>query len=282
MASPEDLFKPSVGYVHDIQIFDAAPREERDAVDRLMDLQQQAFRADRLGNYGQFGSLAMQMSHIERSIGNHSEAAAYADEAAEVFEQGGRTGDAIAARSTLAKEYRTLYSPDLALASLQDVLSLRTILSGSTIDSKARLLDADIQPVLRLLDSFSCTYLSSGFVGRETSDNDYPAVHLPNKSPRPSRDAVEELVNSLDQLLEIPTSMTSRAALMPLLYLSLAYKRMSHRRFGLNKVDRKIAKSKAESLGSLGFKIGIIKNPQATKLFDERRGMTVNDILQDQ
>lgn len=165
MPSPDDIIKPSPGYAHDIQALDAMPWEKHGPVDKLIDLQQRAFRADHAGNYGEFGATVTRMSRIESSLGNHAEAAAHADEAAGVFERGGHTEAAVGAHSTLAKEHRTLYTPNLALASLQDVMRLRTLVPGER-EQAGRLVDGNMQPVLRLVASFTMTYLSSqaGFI----------------------------------------------------------------------------------------------------------------------
>lgn len=264
MAGSERILQLSPEYACDIQIFDAEPWKEQGPIDELIDLQQRAFLADRLDNYGQFGSLVMEMSRVEHSIGNHSEAAAYANEAAEAFQRGEYREGAIAAHSTLAKEYRTLYSPDLALASLGEVISLRTKLSGEIYDSHDLVLDGDMQPVLRLIQSFTATYNSSWLTHHDTEDKEYPSPCLP-KSARPSRDATESLFYSLDHLVDIPVAVTDKEAAMILLRLCLLYKDLASRRLNLSSTDRKIANSKSGLFGALSALTVGIHSPQATK-----------------
>jgi hypothetical protein len=243
----------------------AEPWPQTDKVDELIDLQQQAFRADRVGNYGQFGVLVMQMSKIEGSIGNHTEAAAYAGEAAEAFEQGGLAREALGARSALAREHRITYAPNLALASLQDVLRLRTELSGEETGSTTSIIDGELKPVLRFVNSFTLTYLNS-----TADDNEYPAYFLP-KSPRPTREATEGLMGNLDELLDMPVSMNGEETAMTLLYIHMLYQQLAERQLGLSKPARKTAKSQATRLA--------LDHTAPVKAFEDG-DLTINEILQ--
>lgn len=141
----------------------AAPWNERGPVDELIDLQQQAFQADSDGARGQFGSIVMKMSQIESAIGNHSEAAAYATEATSAFEEAGHLEHAIAAHSILAREHRTLGSPDLALASLQDIIRLKVNGDGGMLDTPKPIASAEVMPILRLILSRTAGYRSGSF-----------------------------------------------------------------------------------------------------------------------
>ncbi len=279
MPSPHDSIQPSSGYAHDIRSLDAEPWKERGPVDELIELQQWAFQADRAGNSGEFGATVMNMSRVESAIGNHSEAAAYAGEAAEAFEQGGHTEEAVGARSTLAREHRTLFTPDLALASLHDVMKLRTTTPGER-GQTGRQMDFAIHPVLRLVASFTMTYLSSSWTYHTAQDNEYPVPLLPPKSPRPSREASEELLSSFDEMLDIPVSMTGKEAAMMLLRLNMLYVHMSKRRLGLSKGARRTAETRASQLAALGFRVGLA-DPRALRAF-EGNDLTLNEIMQHQ
>lgn len=165
-----------------------------------MELQQQAFRADSAGNHGEFGAIVLHMSRVERSIKNHPGAAAYADEAATAFEQAGDLEGAIAAHSILAREYRTLDSPDLAFASLQAIIRLKRASAGWESDQPTAIPGAEIEPILRLIKSFTACYLSSGLVHYSTEDAQYPAPRLPKGSQRPSEVAAEGLMGDVWRL----------------------------------------------------------------------------------
>lgn len=177
----------------DSKILDAEPWKERGPVDELIGLQQEAFRADSEGERGEFGSIVMEMSRIESLIGNHSEAAAYAYEAAEAFAQSGRLEDAISAQSTLAKESRTLDSPDMALSALTSALSLRMDWEGDPFDIPRPVKTEDAEPVLRLVRSFSAGYFSAKWTPHHTQDLIYPAPFMPRKTRLPSKDVADEL-----------------------------------------------------------------------------------------
>jgi hypothetical protein len=263
-------------YAHDIRVIDAEPWNERTAVDKLINLQDLAFRADSVGRLDQFGSLVLQMSQIEHAIGNHSEAAAYASEAAGAFVTGGHVVEAVSAHATHAKECCTLESPDLALASLEQVLSLRTKASGH---DGSPVLDASIIPVLRLSASFMATYSSSWLVQHYTDDSEYPAVVLPPKTPKPSRHASQSLLESFDQLLDIPLAMDGKEMTNFTFRFNWLYKQIARRRFGLPKAERKQAETTAELISGIMY-TSAYRDHRMIKAFDENaaHGMTLREL----
>ncbi|HEX7633439.1 MAG TPA: hypothetical protein VF401_03890 [Candidatus Saccharimonadales bacterium] len=242
MTSPENL-RPSASYAADIKILDAEPWNADGPIDRLIFLQQQAFAADRSRNHNRFGTIVMEMSGIEHEIGNHSEAAAYAEEAIGAFSQGGDTQSLIAAQSTAAKEYRLLESPDLVLSAVSSVLTNRTRLSQAQNKFAKPVLDGGMHPVLRLANSFAFSY-----TGGTAEDTEYPAYRLRRKSPRPSADAAVGLAATLEQLLDVSVLMQSNEADNTLLWLQMLYIQLAHRKFGLPRSERREAKHTSEQI----------------------------------
>lgn len=273
-----DDLQPSPEYAHDIRVIDAEPWDERTAIDELINLQDLAFRADRVGRLDQFGSLVLQMSQIEHAIGNHSEAAAYASEAAGAFVTGGHVVEAVSAYATHAKECCTLESPDLALASLEQVISFRTKASGH---DGSPVLDASIIPVLRLSDSFMATYSSNWLVQHYTDDFEYPAAVLPPKSPKPSRHASQSLLESFDQLLDIPLAMDGRQMINFTLRFNWLYKQIARRRFGLPKPERKQAETTAEQISGVMY-TSAYRDHRMIKAFDagDTHGTTLRQLAE--
>jgi hypothetical protein len=252
-------------------------------VDRLISLQQIAFEADCAGNHRRFGNAVLLMADTEREIGNHSEAAAYADTAAAAFVRGedADLDGALSAHSTLAKEWRTLESPNLAFAALQEVVRLRVAASGKAAGVASGLVGPELQAVLRLAGSFTATYRSTFLTGTfNTEDPQYPVPHLAFNSPRPSKDASEGLMNSLDGLLEAPVAMTGGSVPTTLLYLQYLYVDLSSRRLNLDKVGRKHADSQRQRLGKVRFTIGLGIRPDHVKSLG-RGDTTIEEVIQE-
>jgi hypothetical protein len=274
MSSPDDYPADRP----DLRILDSEPwRQAGQPVDQLIGLQQQAFVADLAGNHHQFGTVVMAMSQAERDIGNHTEAAAYASEAADAFLKAGSPDDAAAARATEAREYRTLYSPDLALASLSEVLALRQgVLPTSSSDSVAGRLDSRALPTMRLLANFTGTF-SRREVTHDIDGKAYPAVFI-SKYPRPSKDAAEQFIESLDQMRDLPIAMSGEEASDVLSYMATTYGIISSRHFGLKGAERSRAKHLFMALGYLGNSLGC--RPNSGNAVPLRHGyITLNDVL---
>lgn len=241
----------------DLEILDSEPwREANQPIDVLINLQQQAFEADRAGNYQQFGTVLMTMSRVEHDIDNHGEAAAYASEAAEAFEKAGSVEDATAAHATVAKEYRTLFSPDLAVASLQEVIALTGRGSDcSSPDSSSAPLDIKTLPNIRLLANFVSTF--SGVIFEDGKNGiGYPAVVFP-KYPKLNRSTASEFLSSLSGFAQMPLDMTGKEAHSVLFYLHSVYSLVANRRFGLKGMDKNQAKFMADALGRLSFSLAL-------------------------
>jgi hypothetical protein len=281
MAESDKHSDPTPDYVRDIRIFDDEPWAVRGPVDELIDLQQRAFASDRAGDYTQFGRVTMQMSGIEHSIGNHSEAAVYATEAAGAFMTAGNAGEAIGAQATLAKEHRTLLSPNLALGTLKDIIELRAQMSGGMKEGHW-VLDADMNPVLRLARSFTATYLASKLVGPvELDDPEYPSVYLP-KGPRPSSDASEELLNTLGRIQELPIGVMATNEMAGLLWhLQALHKDLGHRRLNVPGSERGDAKYTATLQAEASFRLMLKSEPEAQKMLAEFKGAALASIIEE-
>jgi hypothetical protein len=251
MSTPEDNFEPSPEFARDIKIFDAEPWTVRGPIDNLIDLQQQAFQADYSGNRPEFGAVVMEMSRIESSIGNHSEAAAYADEAAAAFTEEGLREDAIAAHATLAREHRTLDSPSLALASLAELARLKVNWEGGLLDVPKRVPDEEVMAIVRLVKSFTHGYLSTSWVLYETGDGRYPTVPVPKGGERPAADAVNRLGEQLVRLNAVRGAETDDGGFDPVYCdVNIVFKDLSALRYAANyRALSRLGRMKATFLG---------------------------------
>lgn len=96
---------------------------------------------------------------------------------------------------------------------------------------------------------------------------EYPVPHLPSKSSRPSREAVEGLLASFDELLDLPVAMAGKEADMTLVRLNMLYVHMAKHRLGLSKRAGSTAETRATQLAELGIKAGL-KVPRAVRALE--------------